>query len=355
MNQNEKGELRTPLKNQINSLADDTSINVLPSDLLLNANDLMNKFDNEPPSVRICEFPPICTGEVSYIFGTTGAGKSIFTMQLAIEHCNKIDGNVCYIDAENKSHQLRKRYPKGTNFPKNLLLMDMKKFLLETDGELTKELVQAMIKQYNIEWLIIDNLGFVASDAVQDAKISIKLAKDLFAIVTENQTAITIIAHSLKRDNNRPLDVRDLEGSSKLSNYADCMLAVGVNESDTHYTRLLKARETYDRNELRTFEILEQPYCKTNVIDICSIEDLFESKGRKPSIDYSSIASEIFSKSPSYSFTELVKKLEFDYCLNEPNAKKYVSTMLSKNIIIKDTNKYHLNIIINNSNESEIF
>lgn len=349
MNLNEKGiDIASIPTTKVNK---DTEIIPNNKELILPANEFMQNCYKATPPVSI-DGTRLRTGEVTFFFGSTGAGKSITVMDLAIRNAHKLSGNVLAIDAENKSHQISERYPEGFKFPPNFLMMDMTIFLANTDGVLTEDLILDIIKLHNIQLLIVDNLGFISPEAVQDQKASHRLIKMFWSVVVKSQISLLIVAHTPKRENDKPLEIKDLEGSAKISNYADSIVAVGRDSNGTRYLRTLKTRSQFDPNEVELFDIvrLANGRIGIEVTNVCDIDELFpkseavHNRGVRPSIDYESIAIKIFECKPSLRHFELKKELIDTLELSESNAKFYINQMIKQNLIVKDGEKYILNL-----------
>lgn len=350
MNSNAKGEV-VASPNKSNSLNDYSNINVEPSVLLQSASKLMDKFYNEPPPVEYCSYPPINSAEPSFVFGDTNAGKSIYMMDAVIKNAHRVDGNVAYLDLENANHQIANRYPKGTEMPNNLLFMDLDLFELSDYSDITGELIEQMVLGNNVKWLVIDNMTWLSEESLVDTKVAHKLMKSLTRIVKVHKVAITVIAHTVKRDLNQAIQRNHLEGSSKMANFGHVLMGIGTLPDGRSYTRILKARQTHDKAEIRIFEIEDKPYCHPVDVEITDVNKLFsiagDTRGRKESIDYSKIAKQLFSKSSLMSHAEMTKKLIHDIVVEtESNAKRYIGKLIEKDLIVKDNDseRYFLKV-----------
>ena len=108
--------------------------------------------------------------------------------------------------------------------------------------------------------MIIDNLTYLKNET-EKAKDALPLMKHLKALKSKYNLSILALAHTPKRDLNKPINRNDLQGSKMLINFTDSCFAIGESHNDKHlrYLKQIKARNT---------EIL---YDTENVV-LCQIE-----------------------------------------------------------------------------------
>jgi RecA-family ATPase len=197
-------------------------------------------------------------GELCVLFADTNVGKSILAVQIAdsisqgleIENF-KIESEkqkVLYFDFEMRDKQIEKRYSNDyqnhRQFDTNFIRTELNRNSanLPNSSTICKMIECEIIKQ-GAKIVIIDNLTFLSEDN-EKGSIALGLMKRLKDLKEKNDLSILILAHSPKRDFNRPISNNDLGGSKMLMNFFDSALAIGKSYTNTNlrYIKQIKQR-----------------------------------------------------------------------------------------------------------------
>lgn len=116
--------------------------------------------------------------------------------------------------------------------------------------------------QRGILKVFIDNLTFICRDAekaVTAAELMIRLAR----LKKMYDLTMVVIAHTPKRDSGFPLTQNDLAGSSKLMNFFDSGIVIGLSSSDKNlrYVKQVKYRageKEYDYDNLILYKTVKE-------------------------------------------------------------------------------------------------
>jgi len=217
-----------------------------------------------------------CKGEVHILFGDNGTGKSVWATQIAnaLSKGENTFGNlpneagiqkVLFYDFELSDVQLMNRYSdnEGNVYPfnSNLTLDSLdfsEPFFTNGKGGFDKLIIKK-IKEDIIEnkpdILIIDNITFLKTEALQEGKVALELIKALIEFKKEFSLSILILAHTPKVPPGSLIINNHLAGSKHLSNLADSMSTIGVSASDKNikYVKSVKCRSTekeFDANNV---------------------------------------------------------------------------------------------------------
>lgn len=110
--------------------------------------------------------------------------------------------------------------------------------------------------------LIIDNITCLGN-ATNNANSALPLMKNLKALKSKYQLSVLVLAHTPKRNQQRPITVNDLQGSKMLSNFCDSAFAIGQSgtKPDLRYIKQIKQRNTgndYGADHIALFTIKKQ-------------------------------------------------------------------------------------------------
>jgi hypothetical protein len=220
-------------------------------------------------------------GEICFMFAETNQGKSVAAVQIgdAISRGRTITGFpleapaqlVIIFDFELVAKQLEKRYSeKYTNhyqWSENFIRVELNPGADLPSGltfeEYLTESIEELIQQTGAKVVILDNLTFLRADT-ESAKDAAPLMKMLLALKRRHGLSMLIVGHTPKRDSSRPLTRNDLQGSSRLAQFADSMFAIGgsVRDPKVKYFKQIKVRAVeyrYDADNVMVCE-LSQPY-----------------------------------------------------------------------------------------------
>lgn len=186
-------------------------------------------------------------GEICCLFGDTGTGKSILTVQIAKEIAES--KKILYFDFELSEKQFEMRYKNtdGTlcNFPENLIRVEIDLDRVELHDYETK-LIDGMEKDamaLGVDTLVIDNITWLCSN-MEDGDLAGKLMMKLIRMKKRHNWSILVLAHTPKRDAQKPITQNDLAGSKRLINFLDGAFSIGFSEwgADIRYIKQIKAR-----------------------------------------------------------------------------------------------------------------
>lgn len=197
-------------------------------------------------------------GEVCCLFADSGVGKSIYAVQIATAIAKK--QNVLYFDFEltEKQFQLRYTNEKGKNYqwPDKLFRVeaDPEKMNLDNFEKEVIDGIEALAQKHNTKVLIIDNLSWLCN-AAEDGELAAKLMKELMKFKKRHGWSILVLAHTPKRDMNRPITQNDISGSKKIPNFIDSAFSIGFSVlGESHrYIKEIKTRlgkTTYGANNV---------------------------------------------------------------------------------------------------------
>ncbi|MDB4924299.1 AAA family ATPase [Mucilaginibacter sp.] len=220
--------------------------------------------------------------ELCILFADTNLGKSILAVQVGyglgkldvIEPFDcKLDEavKVLYIDFELSVKQFKTRYTDplhgthhfGDNFFRaefnpagdNPMLYD------KYDSYIRNE-IEATIRSTKARVLIIDNITCMGN-STDYASSAIPLMKSLKALKIKHNLSVLVLAHTPKRNLQKPITVNDLQGSKMLINFADSAFAIGQSHADPgiRYIKQIKQRNTggdYDAAHVCLFRISKE-------------------------------------------------------------------------------------------------
>jgi len=216
-------------------------------------------------------------GELTFLFGSTGIGKSILAFQIAdaISKGAKVQGfdgvqtpmKVGYFDFELSDIQLLKRYSdeRGNvhQFSDIFWRFEMNPNLsipkgMNSEDFILSEIEKKIIK-HRFEVVIIDNLTALLSN-ITETKDARDFMRKLLLIKSRRKISMLVIGHTPKRDISRPLTRNDMQGSMQLLNLCDSAFAIGesVKECNVRYVKQIKARSAefrYDSENVATFRV----------------------------------------------------------------------------------------------------
>ncbi|GAB4012854.1 hypothetical protein GCM10028808_30340 [Spirosoma migulaei] len=220
-------------------------------------------------------------GEVCILFAESNQGKSILGVQIgdSISRGRPIDGfrleapaqQVLYLDFELTAKQFEKRY--SIEYKDHYIWDDnFKRVEINPEAELPKgvtfddflnDSIETSIIQTGAKVLIVDNLTYLNQDT-EAAKDAAPLMKRLQASKRKYGLSLLVLAHCPKRDASRPIGRNDLQGSSRLSQFADSMFAIGSSTKDSRikYLKQIKLRSTafrYDAENVMVCQIIHKP------------------------------------------------------------------------------------------------
>jgi len=212
-------------------------------------------------------------GELAFLFGETGVGKSILAVQIAdaISRGEKIqvfDGprkpmRVGYFAFELSASHLLKRYSDDNLFSDNFLIFEIDPRLPPPKGVnfqdlILQEIEQAIIEN-GIEVVVIDSLTAMP-DATKDA---LELMRKLRLLKMRQNISMLVIGRTPKRDLSRPLTEDDMADLKHLINFCDSVFALGksVKGKNVRYLKQIKCSSVelkYGSGNVATFRTVKR-------------------------------------------------------------------------------------------------
>jgi archaellum biogenesis ATPase FlaH len=218
-------------------------------------------------------------GELAFMFGSAGIGKSILAFQIAdaIAKGAKIqnfDGpqtpmKVGYFDFELSARQLLRRYSDENGnvyqFSDNFWRFEISPDLSIPKGMNSQDFllseIEKIIIKHRLEVVVIDNLTALLSN-ITEGKDVLEFMDKLRSLKKRHKISMLVIAHTPKRDLSRPLTKNDMAGSMHLMNFCDSAFCIGesLKESNVRYVKQIKCRDAefrYDSDNVATFRVVK--------------------------------------------------------------------------------------------------
>lgn len=187
--------------------------------------------------------------EICLLFADSNIGKSILATQIA---CNiALNRKVVYFDyemnAETFSDRFRGLFKLYPALSQNFIRCQPNPDLFLCDNAVNHILadISSIVQKHNAEVIVIDNITFINSNIKSNTR-SARLIYNLKKIAVDFSLSMLVLAHSAKRNLNKPITQNDLAGSKALFNFADSAFAIGQSAvcNDTQYLKQLKSRSS---------------------------------------------------------------------------------------------------------------
>lgn len=312
---------------------------------LISANDLINQYKDVYMIKLYGRF--IHKGDVTFIFGGEGVGKTYYAIHLGNNFANgnnQIDNEpneapplkVLYNNRELNNTEIVSRY-RNYSFSSNFTFTDYN-FCYENDVELDLSYIEN--KAPNFDVIFIDNLSIFSDVDLTDGHKATYLMKQLKRIAFKYDVTLIVIGHPPKLEGGglgRLLNSKDMGGSKKLTDLATNVIAVG-NLNDVNYIRFLKTRNGSKSKMLKTFTITENGFEYLNEISEDVLVPLTPAKEQKLE-KYKDIASKYF-KEPTNRANFLN---EYHKATNKDGRRVFYQLQANNFIILYDGNKYIYN------------
>lgn len=225
-------------------------------------------------------------GEISFLMADSGMGKSLLAFQIAesIASGTKIPPfelgakpqRVLLIDFELDDKQFELRYRTVTQidrkyqhyeFSANLIRAKMGEVITLPDAcrTLTEHIyssIETLIRHTGARVVVIDNITWL-NPSIDNATHASTMMKNLKYLKTQLNISILVIAHTPKRYKFGALELRDLQGSKMLANFADNIFGMGKSRlnKDLRYLKHLKSRNRrmrFDAAKVCTIRLTKQ-------------------------------------------------------------------------------------------------
>jgi archaellum biogenesis ATPase FlaH len=209
------------------------------------------------------------SGELAILFGGTGSGKSILSVQIAdvlskgenlfSETINESPPQVViYFDFELTDKQFQIRYTNLHN-NKSYQFSDYLKIVNIPFGEIYEpgknitakifDLIEKCLVETDATVLIIDNITALSSEDNKDANTALEIMSYLDKLKRNNGLSILVVAHTPKKFSFTPITLSDLAGSSKIANFSDTIFAIGKSIINTEFRYLIQVKFSRSRKE----------------------------------------------------------------------------------------------------------
>jgi RecA-family ATPase len=218
-------------------------------------------------------------GELTFLFGSAGIGKSILAVQIldAIAKGAKVqrfDGpqepmRVGLFDFELSALQHLKRYRDESGnrhkFSPNFFRFGPKAYAKIPKGmkrqDYILEQIEKKIIKRRLEVVVIDNLTALLK-RITESEDALEFMDKLVDIKLRYDISMLVIGHTPKRDLSKPLTEDDMSGSKQLINLCDSAFAIGksMKESNVRYLKQIKARNAeykYGSENVVTFRVVK--------------------------------------------------------------------------------------------------
>ena len=229
------------------------------------ANEWMDIAKNQPMPNEL--FGPFwCEGELCILFGDTGSGKSLLSVQIADGITKGIStGNlsmaatpqkVLYFDLEQSPKQFEIRASQIMNnkcfnpyiFSDKLTRVEIQPGVTP-DGEMSYQQFfdiefGRIIDRINAKIIVVDNLTKIVGTDTDQSKTAKPLMDKLYNLKRSKGLSILAIEHTKKTDSSRRISFNDLQGSKMKANLCDSSFAIGksTKASTTRYIKQMKYR-----------------------------------------------------------------------------------------------------------------
>ena len=207
------------------------------------ANQCLNDARTQPIPEKL--YYSLCyENELTILVADTGAGKTIFAVQIAEEISAK--RKVLYLDLELSDKQFQNRY--SENYENEHVFRDnFYRINFKTRYSVP---VGTSYEDYFIESL----RSLIESKPLMDRLNELKF---------EYTLSILCLEHTRKTDSYHPISLNDLQGSKMKANFADAVFTIGRSAKDKNirYVKQLKCRSCeieYDTDNVLTYEMLKE-------------------------------------------------------------------------------------------------
>jgi len=126
------------------------------------------------------------------------------------------------------------------------------------------ELIEKCLEETEAKVLVIDNLTALSTEDNKDGNVAMEIMSYLDKLKRKNGYSILVIGHTPKKFEYTPLTNGDLAGSSKITQFADAVFALGksVIDNDFRYLKPTKnsrsKKETYHSNNVITIKKIKE-------------------------------------------------------------------------------------------------
>ena len=245
---------------------------------LLNSPDIVGCLEKRPmndwvqdsltkPKPRTHYRGSIVEQEITCVFASAGAGKTVACVGIAEEIAIDTGEEVDYLDFELSEMHLRDRYVDEDSGVRHIFPPNLNRFEFSADRLGDVDIEDAILASIELEakrgvkFFVVDNLTYICRDSEKGLTAG-EFMKVLRKLRAKYNLTMIIVAHTPKRDGRMPITQYDLAGSSKLINFFDAAIALGksVKDSEVRYMKQVKTRtgaELYGADNVMVFRLIQ--------------------------------------------------------------------------------------------------
>lgn len=258
-------------------------------------------------------------GELCVLFGDTGVGKTILAVQVGNEIAHT--QQVIYFDFELTDKQFELRYTtdgKQFEFSKKFYRVEINTEFDIPDSSTFEEVVlsamEDVIKSNDASIFLIDNITYLSTET-EKARNALPMMKHLKRLKNKYHLSMLIIAHTPKRDPQKPLNRNDIQGSKMIVNFADSAFGVGESHKDVsiRYVKQIKARNTeilYGTENIMLFELSKSSgYLKMEPVGFGTEAEHLKEASEQEKYDLDGNILYLHDKEPDLSYQQIADRV----------------------------------------------
>lgn len=241
--------------------------------------------------------------ELGILFGDTNSAKSVLAVDIGISYSShvcywgeevmtnpNIGGKAFYYDLEQSTRQFAYRYINAPFMEGQFERISFS--IVEYGNAGVEHLIEAIGSRMEPDvpqLVIIDNIQCILAQNLSTTKVKfmmqkLKMLKELNPLLT-----ILIVAHTVKRNTKKPLELNSMAGSKVIANFADSIFAISDSFTNrpSKYIKQLKTREGARIEDVAVCNVVGTPYLHLELFDFESEDDHLEksSGGRTSQLD----------------------------------------------------------------------
>ena len=242
-------------------------------------------------------------GDICVLFSDSNIGKSTLANDIVFgilqkgwdffgensESCTvKEPLNVIYYDFETSDNQYMVKYRNMPDVNFSRITMDYFDANFSFDAEDVAGNIKTMIRDDSHNIIVVDNLSAIEGMAAGGFKKIREFVYKLKRIITLNgNTSILLLAHTVKRNQTKPITQNDLLGSKAIINFCDSAFALGpsVKGEDVRYIKHIKARQAMKYEEVAEIYLESTPYPHFVFGEWTDEEEHLKKNAKKSKID----------------------------------------------------------------------
>ena len=204
------------------------------------ASDFLEEGKKMPPAKELVPHV-LVEGEITFLYGGTGIGKSAFAMQLANEVAEQ-GHRVLVVNFELAQQQLAQRYP-NKQLSNNLYIscINYEEMNDVTDQTaILADIVRTALDN-NIDVLVIDNFTNLCINSKEGSEAG-NMMLQLLKLRMEHKWTMLVLAHVPKRKPSDPLTIDDMAGSKQIANFADNVIGLNKSKKDKNMRYLIQQK-----------------------------------------------------------------------------------------------------------------